>query len=128
MEILIRTRQELIDFLKARSIEDSEIKWVCPKCGTTNNGAYHSHETRCGECGKFSFPRLSLKKTLNDEKEASEIAKEVCQYKRKIERQYEVIGDLEEELYEEKRRLDELKEELASLKSCDMEKVVPGWS
>jgi hypothetical protein len=127
-ETVIKTKKELIAFLKARSVEDAEIKWTCPKCGTVNLGAYYSHESRCGgdRC-TFVFPRLNLRKVLESEEEATQIAKELQEYRRKIESQYEIIDDLECELGEERRRLESLKEELRDLKTCDLQKVKAEW-
>lgn len=125
-EILITSRQQVIDFLKARSVEDTEIKWKCPRCGTVNLGAYYSHGSPCGGCDNFVFPRLNLKQILRDNEEASEIAKQIKTYFGKIMHQKEIIEDLRCDLRDEERRLDDLRDELKSLKSCDMDKV-KGW-
>ena len=122
-EILFTTRQQVIDFIKSRNQEDHEIKWKCPKCGTENLGAYYSHGSPCGGCDKFVFPRLNLKEILKDDKEASDIAKEIKEYNDRIARQREVIDDLRGELADEECALSELRDELKGLKSCDMSKV-----
>lgn len=122
-DIHFTKKQQVIDFLKARNVEGGEIKWTCPRCGAVNFGAYYSHEAKCGGCDKFRFPRLNLK----DEKEATEIAKEIDRYKTKISNQYEVVDELECELSEERRKLDDLKEELRDLKTCDMNKIKAEW-
>jgi peptidoglycan hydrolase CwlO-like protein len=122
-EIIFVKKQQVIDFLKARSIEDHEIKWTCPSCGTINLGAYYSHSSPCGGCNKFIFPRLNLKEVLKDDNEATEIAKEIKSFNARIERQWDIIEELEDELSSEKRKLDELKDELKTLKSCNMSKV-----
>jgi hypothetical protein len=128
VEIIIKTRKQLIEFLKARSAEDAEIKWTCPTCGNVNIGAYYSHETRCGADGcKFQFPRLNLKKVLESDAEATQIANEIKSYRERISLQYEVVEELECELGEEKRRLESLKDELADIKTCDMERVKADW-
>ena len=116
-EILFTTRQQVIDFIKSRDQEDHEIKWKCPTCGTENLGAYYSHGSPCGGCDKFIFPRLNLKEILKDDKEADEIAKEIKNYGERIDRQREIISDLEGELADEKSTLNELRDELRGLKS-----------
>jgi len=126
-DILITSKRQLLDFLKARNIDDGEIKWTCPVCGTVNLGAYYSHSSPCGGCDKFVFPRLNLKELLKDEQEANEIAKEIASYGKRIDRQREVISDLESDLTDERRRLEDLRDELRSLKSCDMKKVREDW-
>ena len=122
-EIIITTRQQAIDFLKARSIEDTEIKWTCPECKTVNLGAYYSHASPCGGCEKFVFPRLNLKVLLEADAEADEIARELKYYRERIDHQRAVVNELESELSEEKETLNRLITELKGLKSCDMNKV-----
>lgn len=122
-QIHFTTRQQVIDFLKSRNIEDGEIKWTCPVCGTVNHGAYYSHEARCGGCDKFTFPRLSLKEFLKKDEEATEIAKELERYRERISLQREVIEDLEADLAKEKEELENLKDEFSALRSCNTKKV-----
>ena len=127
-EIIIRKREELIKFLKERSAEDKEIKWICPKCGCENIGAHFSHETYCGGDGcRFRFPRLNLRKIMESEIEATAIAKEMEVYRNRIGRQNEIVEELESELSEEKRKLETMINEFTVLKSCDMEKVKNEW-
>lgn len=125
-QIHFTSRQQVIDFLKSRNIDDGEIKWTCPACGTVNIGAYYSHESPCGGCTKFAFPRLNLKELLKSDQEADEIAKEIKSYGDRISRQKEVVSDLESELSEEKMALDDLIDEFRALKSCNT-KAVKAW-
>lgn len=125
-EILFVKKQQVIDFLTSRDLEDHVIKWKCPRCGTVNLGAYYSHGSPCGGCNDFVFPRLNLKEIIKDENEATEIAKEIGRYSERIIRKMEIITDLESELSEERSELEDIRDELRELKSC-MKKVKEDW-
>lgn len=59
-QITLTSREQVLAFLATRPDPDEEIKWTCPECHSVNCGAYHSHITRCGSCGKGHFPAIPL--------------------------------------------------------------------
>lgn len=59
-QIVLTSRDQVLAFLGARPDPDEMIRWTCPECNAVNDGAYHSHITRCGSCGKGHFPAIPL--------------------------------------------------------------------
>lgn len=122
-DLFFTSRQQVIDFLQSRDQEDHEIKWKCPSCGTENLGAYYSRESQCGGCDKFVFPRLNLKKILEDADEVVELAVYRKSLIARIDRKKEIADDLESDLDDERREIRELKDELRQLEKCKVEQV-----
>jgi len=122
-EICFTSRQQVIDFLKSRNQDDGDIKWKCPECGTINIGAYYSRSSRCGGCVKFEFPRLNLKKLLEDGQEVAELAACRKSLIARIDRKREIVSDLQSDLADEESELSELKDELRQLERCKVEQV-----
>ena len=105
--IILTNRIQVIDFLQGKPDADAEIKWTCPRCGTQNVGAYHSHETPCGGCDQYRFIRLSLSRhgirngvmrSAQIEERRRWILERIEEAKSEIEGHENEIGDLEWEI------------------------------
>jgi hypothetical protein len=57
---LLKTNQDTHAFLSSHPDPDEVICWGCPACHARNYGTHFSHATRCGVCGKGSFPAIPL--------------------------------------------------------------------
>lgn len=58
--IILTSRDAVAEFLAAHPDPDETITWACPECNARNVGAYHSHISICGACGKGHFPAIPL--------------------------------------------------------------------
>jgi len=117
LQTIIRSREGISDFLKARPDPDEVVSWICPECGETNTETHFCRSTLCG-CGKFRFPKLILpikgdsKTPLQvaiTKNRLEEIDKDVSEYKREI-------RDFESEIDEREDWIRELVKERKVLK------------
>lgn len=110
MEIILRTQEEVNQFLLSKGIQEisDEYTWVCPKCLTENLGAYFSHETPCVKCKKFAHPRLGeiadhgaeafkdIKKKLRDQEQ--EIRDEIREFEDALAEKEEDLLKIQKEI------------------------------
>jgi hypothetical protein len=112
-EIILTTRQQVLDFLKTRPDPDEVISWTCPECAAVNIGTYHSHVARCGSCGRGHFPAIPCP-IVGDAKTSVRRAfanDRLSQIERNIEDAKQEIRNLESQMDDNEQYIRELKKE-----------------
>jgi hypothetical protein len=111
---ILRSREDVSEFLAGRPDADMEITWVCVECHSLNRETHHSRSSRCGCCGKTNFPAVLLPMIGNAEtmSKRSLLAGRLKELKEHTEADLRAIANYEEEIDDARIRIKMRKDEM----------------
>lgn len=111
---ILRSREDVSEFLAGRPDADMEITWVCVECHSLNRDTYHSHSVRCVHCGKTNFPAVLLPMIGNAEtmSRRSLLSGRLKELKEHTEADLRMISNYEEEIGDARIRIKMRKDEI----------------
>jgi hypothetical protein len=111
---ILRSREDVSEFLAGRPDADMEITWVCVECHSPNRDTYHSHSVKCVHCGKTNFPAVLLPMIGNAEtmSRRSLLSGRLKELKEHTESDLRMISSYEEEIGDARIRIKMRKDEI----------------